>query len=117
MSTAAPGKRQSDGCGIDRHEGKDGEEGVAGDRSAQGFAALHQLLQGEIAMPAHGENERHGGKEQEERPKPLQPGESASLLIRRQRPCFGLLLGLLLGMGSAHCGTAYRAKVMPRNRL
>jgi hypothetical protein len=54
---------------------------VACDRRAQGFAALNQLLQGEIAMPAHGENERHGGKKQEERPKPLRPGDSASLLV------------------------------------
>lgn len=54
---------------------------MAGDRRAQGFAALNQLLQSELAMPAHGEDKRRDGKEQEERPNPLEPAEDACLLI------------------------------------
>ena len=59
--------------------------GVACDRRNQGFAAIHQFLQGEVAVPAHGENERHAGKQQEERPQPLQPGERGIFLIGRGR--------------------------------
>ena len=55
---------QGDGRGIDRHEGEDGEDGVVGDRRRQRFAARHQLLQREVAVPAHGENKGHAGKQQ-----------------------------------------------------
>ena len=89
---------------------------MAVDIAAQRLPAVRQLLQREVTLPAHGENERHRGEQQ--------AGAAKAASARRARcspycsrpPCRSSTPIMTLNKRPRGAGeTAYRAELMPRN--